>query len=176
VPPISFANSRLKLAGYLVLAIVFVGNGAFIWRVTHTTIEHLVAAACVLLFGIAAVVLARRIFETRPRITLDDTGLCDRTLGVGTIPWSEITDAQIVTVGNVQMISLTVRDPQRWTQQYNPTQQVLAKLNRSLGFAELNLATADLNVKASDLLALIRQRMQIDTGSIDRKYQDNRTF
>jgi hypothetical protein len=174
--PISFVPSRRKLVRHVVTSAAFVATGIFMWSSASTAVERWVAISCVLLFGIAAIVLTRRMFEAQPRITLDDTGLFDRTLGVGTIPWCEITDARITTIWNVQMVSLVVRDPRMWTRKYGPIQQVLAKFNRSLGFSELNLATTDLNVKAHDLLALIQKRIKTDTRTIDRKYQDNRTF
>jgi hypothetical protein len=40
-------------------------------------------------FALCAAVFIRQLFDTRPRILIDDQGLTDRTIGAGLIAWSD---------------------------------------------------------------------------------------
>ena len=97
------------------------------------------AWAVICFFGAGIPLFIRGILDSRPRLTIDDHGICDRTLGVGAIPWSEITDAYARSIQGNDFICLTVRDPEMWLHRLSPVKQAMVKANRALGFSELNI-------------------------------------
>src|SRR5581483_3668446 len=93
-----------------------------------------------------------------PRLVIDDDGIHDHLLRVGTIPWSEIVGAKMRTVNSFCFIALELREPELWLRRMSPLRRWLMSRNRSAGFGMLSL-----NLNATDgdpvqVLRLIQQR------------------
>jgi hypothetical protein len=107
---------RARWRYWLLLAVVlgFTAIGVLALAVEQTLAGRSIGGVLILFFGTAAVVFARELLDARPRIRIDEYGVEDRTLGVGTIPWSEIAFAYRREVQGHAFICLVLRDAQQW--------------------------------------------------------------
>jgi hypothetical protein len=72
-------------------------------------------------------------------VVLDETGIFDRTLGVGVIPWPEIESAYIKRIHDNPFVCLQLRDAERWIRNMTPMQKKMVSANAKLGFQPLNI-------------------------------------
>jgi hypothetical protein len=126
--------------------------------VAGTSVETFVGWAGIAFFGACALVLARQLFDPRPRIVIDEAGAFDRTLGVGVIPWAEIRDAQLCHIGGQPFIRLELRKEEAWLARLRPLHRRLAAANRALGFGALNLNLSATRADPVYVLQLVRKR------------------
>src|SRR5206468_1849905 len=92
---------------------------------------------------------------SRPRLVIDDFGIYDRTLKIGRIPWAEITGAQVRSVHGNDFVCLAVRDPKIFLHQLSLAQKALVKVNRALGFSELNINLSGVKADTAQIYDLI---------------------
>ncbi|RPD47704.1 hypothetical protein DNI29_09670 [Hymenobacter sediminis] len=139
-----YYNSRKRHALLTLGALAFVAMGVFMivtkgnWGLGLITIVF---------FGTGAAVGAWQFLDTRPRLRITDEGILDRTLGVGLIPWTDITDAYVRSINQENFVCLQVRDEQAYLSRLSPLKRKLAGANAALGFTPLsiNLSGVDLN-------------------------------
>ncbi|QNH63488.1 STM3941 family protein [Hymenobacter sediminicola] len=139
-----YYNSRKRYALLALAGLAFVAMGVFMivtegkWGLGLVTIAF---------FGACAAVGAWQFFDTRPRLQISDEGILDRTLGVGLIPWADITGAYVQSINQEFFICLQVRDEQAYSSRLSPLKRRLASANKALGFTMLsvNLSGVDLN-------------------------------
>jgi hypothetical protein len=155
--PLVFRNARLKFALLLLISAGFTASGIFLLYVSPA--DRWKAWFVTLFFGSCTAVFVKQLFDARPRLIIDDDGIHDRTLGVGKIPWSEITGAYRRSISGNEFICLEVRNPEMWLQQLSPTKKSLANVNRALGFTQLNINLAGLPVDAAQVHELILKRI-----------------
>ncbi|WP_394539830.1 hypothetical protein PRJ39_04295 [Lysobacter enzymogenes] len=148
------ANARGRYLALLLGALAFVAIGAFI-VLRHPSLEgFLIGGASIVFFGGGAVLFAFQLLDRRPRLVLDDEGLTDRTLGVGTIPWRDIAGAQLRTVRGHAFVCLQLRNPEQWSARLSARQRRLAALNQRMGYAMLNV---NLSGVAADPQAVLKR-------------------
>ena len=136
--PIVIKASRLKCVLLLVTAIGFVLAGAFI--VAHNAgMDAWAGWICILFFGAGIPMFLWQLVDARPRLIIDDRGVFDRMLGVGVIPWSEITGAYVCSIKSADFICLELRDPAPWLQRLSPIKRAMVPANEAMGFTALNL-------------------------------------
>lgn len=109
--PLVISNSRWKYLLFLLVSLGFVAGGIFILRIPNSTIDRWTGWATILFFGAGAALFIRQLFDARPRLTINEQGIDDRTLGVGLIPWSEITNAYVKSIKGNDFVCLILRDP-----------------------------------------------------------------
>ncbi len=101
---------------------------------------------CILFFGLGYPVGLLQIVDRRPQIIINETGIFDRTTGKDFINWQVIEDAYLNNVYGQIFICLVLKED------FKPTGH---KLNKVLGFQELNIAASFSSVKPQKLLELI---------------------
>ena len=95
-------------------------------------------------FGLGAIVGLVQGLRRGPRLTLDDQGVHDRTLGVGLIAWSDIVRAEPYGVARQPFVGLHLRDPDKYLARASHSRKLLARLNAGAGFPlSINLAGLD---------------------------------
>lgn len=148
------ANARGRYAWLLVLSSAFVALGAVIVLRKPGLEAYLIGGASIVFFGAGVVLFAFQLIDRRPRLILDDEGLYDRTLGVGTIPWRDIAGAHLLSMRGHAFVCLQLRNPEHWLSKLSPRQRRLVALNQRLGFAALNV---NLSGVAADPLAVLER-------------------
>jgi len=154
---ITFQSSRLKYAVLLLIAIFAVSVGAMM-VVDAKAKDAWIGWGGIIFFGASIPLFAREMFDTKPRLVLNDEGVFDRTLGVGIIPWSEITGATLRSVNRNYFICLEVRNPEQWTARLPPLKRAMVSANKALGFAALNLNLSAIAADPMEVYTLILER------------------
>ena len=95
-------------------------------------------------FGLGVIVGLVQGLRRAPRLTIDDQGVHDRTLGVGIIAWSDILRAEPYGVAQQPFVGLYLRDPDKYLARASTSKKLLARLNAGAGFPlSINLAGLD---------------------------------
>ncbi len=139
----------------LVGALGFVVLGVFL-----TLHEHqIVGGMTIMFFGACTLMGVRQLFDNRPRLVIDDSGVWDRTLEVGVIEWPDIRGAFIKTMSGHAFVCLELRDPVKYTSRLSPIVRRTVSLNQSLGFTDLSLNVAGTDLSADRVLEIILQEL-----------------
>jgi hypothetical protein len=152
-------NSIGKYLFYALIALIFVAGGIFILSVGKDLKATIIGWSCLILFGFGLLVFLRQIFDTRPRIVIDQNGIFDRTLGVGIIDWADIEHAYLNSIMGNNFISLVLHDNEKYLQRASKSKAKLAKYNRALGFETINLNLSGVNVKTKDIFDFIIKQL-----------------
>jgi hypothetical protein len=169
IGPSRWRNLFLTLAG-----LAFVGGGIFILLIPPPSGESrplLIGWGCILFFGACALVGLWQLFDSRPRIILDDEGIFDRSLGPGKIPWGRIEGAYIQSIHGTEFICLQLLDADRHLQNLSAGKRALVELNAQLGFTPISLNLSGTNANAAELLEIILKAARLynrqpPTGSV----------
>jgi hypothetical protein len=146
-----YYNSRRRYALLTFCGLAFVVMGVWItakgnWVLGLTT---------TLFFGACVAVGIWQFVDTRPRLQITDKGILDRTLGVGLIPWADITGAYIRAVHGEHFICLHLRDEQAYLSNLSALKRKLAGANEALGFTPLAVNLSGVNINPEQLLEYI---------------------
>ena len=144
-------------------SLAFVALGIFLIRAGDTD-EPWIGWATVIFFGAGIPIFARQILDMRPRITVNDVGVVDRTLGVGIIPWMEIESAYVKSVKNIDFICLKVRNADAWLEKMPGFKRKMTSANLALGFEVLNLNLSGLKIDTDELFALVQSHLVNSTA------------
>jgi len=158
---IEYVPKRARLLGLLAGALGFVVVAAaeivvgFRVDILRNPILVLVGAVGILFFGACAVAIGKEVFDRRPTLVLDETGLFDRRMKTPVIPWTSILDARVVQIKRTKFISLTLIDEEERLRNLPPFQRKLAAMNQGLGFGRFNVNLSALGVSAETILQTI---------------------
>ncbi|WP_116812342.1 STM3941 family protein [Steroidobacter cummioxidans] len=147
-PILVVRSSRLKYILLLIASAGFVAGGVFL-VVFENGARDWVGWMSIVFFGAGIPLFARQLFDSKPRVVLDEAGVFDRTLGVGTIPWSDIESCYVKSIHGNNFVCLVLRHPERWVSKLSGTQQTLVKVNEKLGFQPLNINLSGTAVDAA---------------------------
>lgn len=147
-----YYNSRWRYALLTLGGLGFVAMGG--WVILETG-NWAIGWASILFFGACSAVGVWQLFDTRPRLQITDEGILDRTLGVGLIPWVDITGAYVQAINRQYFICLHLRDEQAYLSRLSPLKRKLAGANTALGFTPLSVNLSGVNVSPEQLLEYI---------------------
>jgi hypothetical protein len=151
-------NARLKYLLFLVLAAGFVAGGIFMLTHGETARQRWTGWATIAFFGAGVPLFAWQLVDARPRLVIDHRGILDRTLGVGVLPWSEITGAYLRSIHGNDFICLEMRNPDMWLGQLSPIKRAMVSANKALGFTELNVNLSGVAADSAHVLELVLKK------------------
>jgi len=122
------------------------------------TVVGWVGIVGVIFFGAATVVGIVQGARRGPRLTLDAHGVHDRTLGVGVIEWSDITNAEPYGVARQPFVALHVRDASKYLARASGLKRFLARLNRRSGLTPFSVNLVGLDADPWHVAQLIMSR------------------
>jgi len=139
-----YYNARWRYALLTLGSLVFVVLGVWMIVADGKWGPGLLAIA---FFGLGAAVGIWQFFDSRPRLRVSDAGILDRTLGVGLIKWTDITDAYLMSINRENFICLVLRNEADYLAHLSPLKKRLAAANQALGFTpiSINLSGVDIN-------------------------------
>lgn len=156
---IKLYNSIGKNLLYLLACSIFVAIGIWMVSSSDETFEFVIGIVGILFFGIGFVVIPFRLFDRRPRIIINDEGIFDRTLDVGTIEWRDIKDAYLQSVHGTEFISLDLRAENKYLQRISKTKAKIASYNKFFGFENINLNLGGVNRPGKEVLEIIKREI-----------------
>jgi hypothetical protein len=166
--PLLIRSSRVKYVLLLIVVTCFTASGILILVTATKPSDKWIAGAVTCFFGAGIPLFIRQIADSRPRLTIDDHGIDDRTLGVGVIPWSEMTGAYVKSIRGNDFICLTVRDPRMWLHKLSPVKQAMVKANAALGFTELNINLSGVDADTMQIHELISKSIAANQSATPR--------
>ena len=164
--------SKSKIISMLIGALIFVAIG--LWFVVappkidnsywdNPTKIAIVGYASIIFFGLCAVVLTRKLPDTKPGLIIDDKGLTDNSSGLsaGHILWTDIKNISVLEIHKQKLLMLEVNNPQ----DYIDRQDSLFKrkgmqLNYKMYGTPLSITANGLKIPFKELLALVTQSLQ----------------
>jgi hypothetical protein len=120
----------------------------------------------VVLGGGYSLVVLRALGEDNERLVIDDSGIRDSSLPVGTIDWDEVRGASVQEIGHVPVITLEVRDPERLIRRLPATRQFIARKALEAGLPGLYLTVAGTEADPARIAEAIRQRVRPSPGDV----------
>ena len=132
---LSFEANRTKYGLLLLCTLAFVAIG--VWMLLDGDLWG--GGIVTLFFGAGTLVFIRQMLWRGPRLTIDDEGLHDRTLGVGVIRWDDVQDAWPAEMNGQPFVALVLRDPDVYLDRLGPVRRTLTRANRFVGFPPLSL-------------------------------------
>ncbi len=111
------------------------------------------AMGALLLFAMAAVV--RRARDPRPLIVIDDTGIADLRLKIGTLAWQDIRRAYACSLKGATFICFEFYEPERYLRRLPLLQRVAGQLWRLFGISPVHVATGHLGLRHDELYELV---------------------
>jgi hypothetical protein len=139
---------------FLALAVGFTASG-IVMIVTAKGSDQAAGWACTLFFGAGIPLFIKQLVDTRARLVIDNAGVFDRTLGIGVIPWHEITGAYLRSIASSDFICLELRDPERFLGQLSAVKRSVMRANESLGFTPINLNLSGVRGNSRDILEVV---------------------
>jgi hypothetical protein len=158
--PIALGPSRGRLALLLLVSLAFVFGGVVIVLLHADFRATLAGWSSIVFFGGCGAVFVTQLLDARPRIVVDETGVFDRTLRVGVIPWREILGAEVREIAQNRFIALRLRDPHMFTARLGAVHRRLTETNTALGFEPLNLNLGAVEVDPYALAELIAKEAE----------------
>ena len=109
---VEYGPRRIRSAVVAGIAAFLVANGVLILMSSSNGSAGL-AVIPVVLFGLVAVVMLRRVMRREPYLVLDATSFDDRTtvFSVGRVAWSEVSSIEAERAGFVWVVRVGVHDP-----------------------------------------------------------------
>lgn len=159
--PVIIHASRRKLALLLLGAVVFVVLG--FWIIDAKPDKAWAGWLSIVFCGLGIPVFLWQILDRRPRIVIDEQGITDRTLGVGTIAWADIENAEraSITIRGQEMeyIGLHLRNTETYLQKASPGRRPALESGRMFSLAPFSLSLHGTDANRVELLRLILDRI-----------------
>lgn len=159
--------SKAKVFKLLYIACGFVALGVLMlqrepeWsrsniRLIDSMLVPAAGALSVGFFGLCALVAVRKLFEKKPGLILDSTGILDNSSGVaaGLVHWSEITGFDIFQVHGARSLVVKVSDPDKYVHRGGAIKRALNKANLHLCGSPIAITSSSLKIDFDDLLQL----------------------
>lgn len=116
-------------------------------------------------FGIFAAYGIREGLRPGPRLTLDEHGVHDRTMGVGPIPWSDIAGAELCGIPQAPFVALHLREPAKYLGRAPMVPRLLSRLNAASGMTPFSVNLMGLKADPGTVTCTIRSRAR--TAALD---------
>lgn len=155
---IEIKSSRGKYFALLIGSIGFVAGGVFILFIGG---PKLIGWASIIFFGAGIPLSIWQIVDSRPRLKIDDTGIMDRTLGVGIISWQDIEGAYIKSIQNNNFICLNLNNNDKYLRKITSVRKAMISANEKLGFTPISLNLSGVDCNANEILELIMKTIEI---------------
>ncbi|MHC1743251.1 MAG: STM3941 family protein [Syntrophobacteraceae bacterium] len=145
-------SSRWKYFLLLLLSVAFVAAGVLLVLVSPA---KWVGWMNIVFFGACAAVFIWQILDSRPRLTIDESGVNDRTLGLGTIPWEDIEEAYVQSISGNDFICLRLRNADAYFERLSPVKKSMVKANEALGFTPFSLNISGISASTEEVFELV---------------------
>ncbi|MEB8327731.1 hypothetical protein OO009_00060 [Flavobacteriaceae bacterium KMM 6897] len=164
--------SKTKILLLLIGAIAFVVFGILfilnpekfqspIFRNPETI--RIAGIASVTIFGLCLIFIARKLFDNKVGLTIDQNGITDysNATSVGLIEWADITNIRTVHVASTKILMLETDKPEKYIERAkNGISKRALNANHKTYGSPLSIISHSLKIKYDDLEKLIREEFE----------------
>jgi hypothetical protein len=128
-------------------------------RYNNPMFVHAIGLVGVLFFGLCASVGLKRLFDKKPGLVFNSSGIVDNAseVAAGFIPWSEIVGAKVFEIQKQKTLIIGVRDPQRYIGRGGALRRALNKSNYKMVGSPVAISSNTLKINFSELVSLFDQ-------------------
>lgn len=150
-------TSKLKVLGLLGLTCVMV---AVSWFCTTVPLPEPRVAGWigVVFFGLGFIVLPPMLFQTSPRVVINDEGIEDRRSKMGLIRWEDIRSVSMDSVHSAGFLRIEVSDPEKYLCRLPRWSRPLAGFTRAMGLPPLTVGFSGLSPGLKEVWAYLQDR------------------
>jgi hypothetical protein len=113
-----------------------------------------------------AMVVLRALGEDTERVVIDDAGIRDSSLPVGTIGWDEVRGASVQAIGSVPVVAAVDRAPPRDKPRQPPARQINPPNAWEADLPGLYLTLVGTEADPAAIVEAIRQRVRPSAGGV----------
>jgi hypothetical protein len=164
--------SKSKIILMLLAALAFVAVG--LWFVISPpaisnsfwgdpTKIAIVGYASIIVFGLCAFWLIRKIPDSKPALVIDDTGLVDNSgfVSAGEISWSDIEGISVIEIQRQKLIMVHVKNPKLYIErQTSVFKRKSMELNNKMYGTPISITANGLKISFESLWTILTQRWQ----------------
>ncbi len=154
---IKLYKSPWRAIKLILLCSIFVGLG--LWGIMTGHMPTWVAWLNTGFFGLGYPVGLFHLFDRRPQIVINETGIFDRTTNKDFINWEIIKDAYLIDIHKQKFICLVVDEKYKPSQNKGKLYQQTAKFSEAIGAQELNISLGQVKIdpeKLTEFILLMR--------------------
>lgn len=156
--------SSWRVFGLLLLCSIFVFLGIFILFHSDNEEDQWIGWLNILFFGLGVIIFFLQLFDRKPWIIINQTGIWGRNTHKEFINWEIIQDAYLTKVHSQKFICLIIDESFEPSKNKGKWYKKAVKLNKSLGFQELNINIGQVKIDEKKLLQFIKKMSQIENG------------
>ena len=174
--------SKTKLVLLILGSCAFVVAGAWLLSVDAADIRtgrsfrfffndplvvRIAGVASILLFGLGGLYGLKKLFDKRPGLILNSSGIVDNASAVaaGFIPWSEVLGSGVLEIQKQKMLIIGVRDPQKYIARGSALKRSLNNANYKMSGSPISISSVTLKIDFSELVSLFnRYHQKYGTG------------
>lgn len=150
---------------FVVLGILFILNPEQLENSRFRNLEmiRIVGIVSVVFFGLCLVFIARKLFDKKVGLTIDQDGITDNSnaTSIGLIEWNDITNIGTVQVALTKFIMLETDIPEKYIERAkNEISKRAMKANHKMYGSPLSIISNTLKIKHDDLEKLIREEFE----------------
>ncbi len=168
-PEITVPADRGRMVLLLILGLIMTGGCVFILLIPlreprSWPVMVPIGLAGLLFFGLCLVYTVYRLFSPKPMLVNNAEGITDNAsaIGVGLVPWEEITGLRIYTFMGQKFLAVEVRDMEAILARFGPLKRLWIGLNIKLTGSGINIPSVGLPVTLEKLTAVITAYVEPD--------------
>jgi hypothetical protein len=146
-------KSRWRAVKILLLTLPFVAIGAWMASATGIdTSDRVIGALCILFFSLGIPVSLFHLFDRRPQIIINQTGIWDRSTKQDIINWEAIKYAYIIEIYRQEFIALMLDES---FEVKAPKYKWVARVNELVDAQKVNISLGQVKTDSSKMLRFI---------------------
>jgi hypothetical protein len=140
----------------------FVIIGLFLFSKPDDGDSHMIAIACIVVFGGAMLYPVARLVRSTPTLIIHSSGLFDNgsALSSGFLPWEEISNVKIATIGNQRYLAIQVKDKsmEAFLRRQSGLKAFIMRMNSRWFGAAVYISALNLSMPLEEIIAKIREK------------------
>ncbi|MES2726762.1 MAG: STM3941 family protein [Bacteroidota bacterium] len=119
--------------------------------------------AAVTFFGIGTLFIARKLFDSKPGLIIDQNGITDNSnaIGIGLIEWQDITRIQRIEIVSTKILILHINKPEKYIERAKSYIVKKAMLtNQKMYGSPISITSNSLKISFEDLETLLKQELK----------------